>query len=299
MAPAARCRLLADCLRRILTAGLSLNATALKYIDATFADPTADGLLAVLRDEADCERDSLLALLFTPEESTQERLETILERHRFHQADGDQVVDDLLNPPPTVTFRLPGDRGEFSLPLPSEGARRLVRLLHVEKRLPAVVRTSVDNLVDETQALRVKVTIRNARCALGHRKAAFLSNAVAKLDFSLPEDHACLLAALSLLEDFDDRTDFYGALMQRKRSLRLQMQAARTLDEQLRKSNPETMMLQGQRLGGIDVFEARRLVAAIDRLGMAIFGRTEESGLPAMAENLEATDAAAVFRLLI
>ena len=48
----------------ILQSGLTINADTQHYIDSTFSNPSIDTLAALLKDEANCETDSLVELLF-------------------------------------------------------------------------------------------------------------------------------------------------------------------------------------------------------------------------------------------
>ena len=62
-------------------------------------------------------------------------------------------------------------------------------------------------------------------------------------------------------------------------------------------SNPETMMLQGSPIGSIDTAEAGRLIAMIDRISAAIFGRTEPLEPPALEMEYELRDRADALNL--
>ena len=67
-------RIAAD-LQEILARGLDLSAETVRFIDSTFAHPSAAELSALLTDDAVPERDSLLELLFSPDEALQIELE--------------------------------------------------------------------------------------------------------------------------------------------------------------------------------------------------------------------------------
>ena len=61
----------------ILQGGLALNSDTQHYIDSTFSNPSVAELDALLQDEFSCETDSLMELLFFPDESVQLQLEEI------------------------------------------------------------------------------------------------------------------------------------------------------------------------------------------------------------------------------
>ncbi|MCK5205289.1 MAG: hypothetical protein KAR15_15505, partial [Desulfobacterales bacterium] len=62
---------LADRIIDILQSGLTMNADTLHYIDSTFSNPSIGELEELLQDESSCETDSLIELLFFPDESVQ------------------------------------------------------------------------------------------------------------------------------------------------------------------------------------------------------------------------------------
>ncbi len=62
--PNEKCVLLAKKIEEILRHGLNLSHDVLHYIDSTFSNPSVKELETVINDESDCEKDSLLELIF-------------------------------------------------------------------------------------------------------------------------------------------------------------------------------------------------------------------------------------------
>ena len=277
-------------LRRILTDGLALTDATMHYIDSTFDAPDAQELMGILADENDCERDPLIELLFSPDETTQVRVENLLQESTFNKEDQALITDELMKSQTVVKIGLPENRGQLELPLPAAGAERLVSLLHIEKRLPGKLRKAIDTNVKRSAATRIKVIFRNARCRFCERDVAFLSRALKGLDLDRPPDVDSLEYALTVLADSPSPADVYQVLMQRKKIYSRQLQAALKQEEQLRKSNPEIMMLQGKRIGGIDAAEARHLIAMIDRISIGAFGVTEPTLPPALEAEYDIQD---------
>jgi hypothetical protein len=269
------CRHLADALRRYLGSGLTVDPATMHYIDSTFSHPTISDITSILADEENCERDPLLELLFSPDRDLQVRLEKLLSSAALSRQDRPAVIGRLMRSPPLVEIRLPGNRGTFKLLLPPAGADRLVSLLHIDRQLPVALQQSIDASVAKSHSMAVRVVLRNSRCRFSERDVKFLGRVLAGLDFNRPADIDSLEYALSVLADRPPPADVYRALMTRKRIYGRQLQAALKQAEQLRKSNPEIMMLQGRRIVGMDAAEARRLIGMIDRVSLAAFNRTE------------------------
>lgn len=59
-----KCVLLAKKIEKILINGLNLSNDVLHYIDSTFSNPSVKELEALINDASDCEKDSLLELIF-------------------------------------------------------------------------------------------------------------------------------------------------------------------------------------------------------------------------------------------
>ena len=71
MIPSPSVARIADTLRAILARGLDLTPDTLRFIDSTFSQPSAAELAAILKDDDAPEGDSLLELLFAPDDALQ------------------------------------------------------------------------------------------------------------------------------------------------------------------------------------------------------------------------------------
>jgi hypothetical protein len=78
---------LAEKIIDILRSGLTLNPDTLHYIDSTFSNPSIGELEELLQDESSCEADSLIELLFFPDEPVQIQLEEMLAEIRLQKQD--------------------------------------------------------------------------------------------------------------------------------------------------------------------------------------------------------------------
>ena len=81
--------------------------------------------------------------------------------------------------------------------------------------------------------------------------------------------------ALSFLDELKDEEDMFRALMDRKKRHFRSLQKARKLDNQLSRHNVETLLLKGESLSYIDRIDARKKINIIDRISLAVFGKTE------------------------
>jgi hypothetical protein len=275
----AAARIAAD-LRAMLTRGLVLSAATLHFIDSTFAHPSAAELGALIADDNVPERDSLLELLFSPDEALQIALEERLDLRQGALPRVDEVLAHLAAVPLAVEFRFPDGRGRFEVAMTAPLARRLVRGLGIDRELPERVAEAIAARGAGAGATRLRVMIRNARFAFTPAASEFLCALVATLDPDDEEDRSCLAFAMEILAETGASADVFAALAARKQWLSRALQHGRRLREQLARSNLETLLSQGQRLTWVDEALARRQMDHVDRIGRAVFGR----GLPAGAD---------------
>ena len=270
-----KCNQLADEIRKILGRGITLSSDVVHFIDSTFSNPTIAELQAILHDDANCEKDSLMELLFFPDEAMQLELEDLIENLWLDQSDQDRIREAIGREPPQVTFHLPEDRGSFNLRLPLEVAPGFLVRLRITKHLDPNLRETINKYAGESNCNGFKVKIRNARFTPHDSKIRFLCDLFRLVK---PESHdfgLCLDFALTLLDEMPEDSDMYQALMAKKRFYLRSLQRAQKMEAQLQKSNLETLLSQGKRVILFDKSDARKKLQIIDRISRAIFGKTE------------------------
>jgi hypothetical protein len=269
------CARLAAEIRRIFNNGITLSGDVIHYIDSTFSNPTVEELQTFLHDDSNCEKDSLMELLFFPDESMQLQLEELLETLRLRQADENKLQILFGREPLQAVFRFPEKSVTLNLFLPQEVAPALISRLHIAKHLDPKLCAVINSQVVSDARSRYKVKIRNARFSAGENKIQFLCDFFEKLE---PESHdfnECLDFALSLLDEIDEDTELYRALMAKKKFYLRSLEKAKQLETQLQKSNPETLLLEGKRVILVDKADARKKMLIIDRISRAVYGKTE------------------------
>lgn len=259
-------------LRAILAAGLDLTAETVRFIDSTFSHPSAAELAAILADDAAPERDSLLDLLFSPDEGLQLELEDLLDDRRETGPSPEAVAARLAAAPLSVPFRFPDGRGRLEAPLTAELARRLVQGLRIDRKLPAAVAAAIRTNAAGPCRRRLRVLLRNARLGFGPVHEEFLCALIPNLGVRDEDGRDCFAFALELLSDIGESPDVRAALAARKKWLVRALHHGERLREQLRRSNFETLLSRGQRLTWVDDALARRQIGFVDRISMAAFG---------------------------
>jgi len=271
------CQILADAVAEILRRGLELDDDAQHFIDSTFSNSTVEHLQYIVNDDADEERAPLLDLVFSPDYATRLELEAILETGRFTEEDESIVEDMLCQRIQEVDVCLPKGRGTIRIEMPRYNAGRFISRLKISKQLDTRVKEAIDAHLEEDLRVTAKVDFRIRRARYPEGRIEFLCRFFERMNAGSTGFKDCLDFVLTLLEELreDDPRDMYKVLVDKKRSCFRSIQQAKRFEEQLRKSNMEIMMMQGARMPYVNKDETAWKMKLIDRISIAVFGKTE------------------------
>jgi hypothetical protein len=270
--------LLVNEILKILSKGLSLSNGVIQYIDSTFSNPTVEELKEILQDDSNCEKDSLVELLFFPDLSLQYKLEDFLESRQFEQDDEIKVLDHLCRNPIVVEFYFPENRGFFKLEIPETAAHQYIKRLNIFKQIDRNLLLTIKENTTANSKNKFAVRLRNSRFAATDNTHRFLSVFFEKWDTENNDALKYFDFILLFLEELQEDHDICEALMKKKRFYLKHLKRAEKFEEQLNKTNMETLMLTGKITALIDKNEARDKMATIDRISQTIFGKTEYYG---------------------
>ncbi len=210
---------LADRIIDILQSGLTMNADTLHYIDSTFSNPSIGELEELLQDESNCETDSLLELLFFPDESVQLQLEDMLEDIQFQKQDEQKIRDMVCNKSFQTRIRFPDDRGTLGMEVTPLNVARFIAHLNLLRRLNPKLTASVSDYVPVTFQTRCKVKLRNTRPITSQSKILFLQAFFEKLQGDSDDFFDDLDFILSFLDECKDEPEMFQALIAKKKIL--------------------------------------------------------------------------------
>jgi len=270
-----KCILLAERIVKILKEGIHLNSDAMHFIDSTFSGPCINELEKIITDDSDCERDSLIELIFFPDEEIQVRLEDLLESHNYCREDEKKVLDYLSSGQIESTIHFPDNKGALSVKMPYEAAGRFLTRLNIHRNIDEKISAAIDTYVSEKLKISVKVKLRNTVNEIAENKIFFLCDFFEKMEDESGDFLECLDFILSFLNEIENTSDFFNALMDKKRFYFKNLHRAEKFRQQLEKGNMETMILQGVRSPYINIEDEKRKMKLIDKISLSIFGRTE------------------------
>ena len=265
----------ADKIIDILQSGLTLNADTQHYIDSTFSNPAVATLEELVKDQTNCETDSLVALLFFPDESVQLQLEEIIEDFCFEKRDERAIEDMVCDQLHQTRIGFSDGRGSFGMAVSPANVAQFIAHLNLSRSLDPKLRSAIAKYVDPMLQTRCRVRLRNARPVSSPTHILFLVDFFKNLRIESDEFLDCLDFLLSFLDELGDEADMFQALMAKKRFYFWSLQKAKNLDIQLTKHNVETLLLKGKRVAYVDTADARKKIQMIDRISLAVYGKTE------------------------
>jgi hypothetical protein len=265
---------LALALRGPLERAMELSPAVMGFIDSTFSNPTAEFLNGILRDESHPDADGLRELLLSPDEPLLIEVEALLAGHAWQPAEEEALIEFLYRPPACASLRFPDGRGALSVEVTPELARRWVSPFNLTRRLPAELDAAIG------PAARTRRLVRNSRVTWSVPAIAF---ARALLQTQNPADDPSLAVldfALDVVADAPAGADIFQALSARRRLLLRALQQIRRQQENLARLPIEVLASQGVRPIVLDEPDTRSKIAALDRVCLAVFGRTAATETP-------------------
>lgn len=245
------------------------------FIDSTFSSPCINELEKIIADNSDCERDSLIELIFFPDEEIQAKLEDLLESHNYCREDEKKVLDYLSSRQIKSTIHFPDNKGALSVKMPYEAAGRFLARLNIHRNIDEKLSAAIDTYVSEKLKISVRVKLRNTVNEIAGNKILFLCDFFEKIEDESGDFLECLDFILSFLDEAENISDLFSALMDKKRFYFKNLQRAEKFRQQLEKGNMETMILQGVKAPYINIEDEKRKMELIDKISLSVFGRTE------------------------
>jgi hypothetical protein len=258
-----------------LEKGGDLDDEILDYIDAVLFPPEPDRLSAFLADDENSERDTLLDLIFYPDRAVQIGLEPILAAGRYSPEDEATILDRLLTRTIECAIGMPDGRLLTRVRVPEFVKSRYLERLNITWQMPSDLAAAIDSGVSAAMEPVMRVWLRNAGMRFSDSQVTFLCRFFERMDDSHPDYPACLDLALSLLDNKGTAETIYDLLVDYKRVCFRALEQARRFADLLRRSNMETLMLQGVQPPRESPDVLLHRMGLIDRICLGVFGRTE------------------------
>ncbi|RTZ98034.1 MAG: hypothetical protein DSY90_05605 [Deltaproteobacteria bacterium] len=269
------CQRLVEKIIMLLASGITADPAVCAYIETTFSTPSLHDLKAILVDETHEERDSLIDLLLFPDEPFQAALSPFLLKYAFSAVDQEWVIRHMSKILRTVTVYFPMLKGHTVLTLTSSVTEAIVKRLNICWQPAPSLREVIDNRMTEDRRTAVYVRLRNANLTPDSSGTRLLCRF-----FETFADAVDFFECFDWMVGFIGRmkgTDGYQPLMKEKQSYVEAAQYALKFERMRQINNMETLMLQGVQVPTMRAQEAAAQVILIDRLALALYGRTDSA----------------------
>ena len=253
--------------------GLHISQTGCDFIFSTFSISGIRDLKALIRDTSNCESDSLIELIYFPDESIQLRLEDQLESYVFQQTDQETVLEQILSHQGKTRVHFEGLQPVLTIKTLENGVRAFLARLNIARQIDSELVGIIDHRAGEEQGRKYKVWLRNMVMDLRARDNAFIKDLFLKMGFSSNFDEY-LFFSLRLLEESQNETDLFQALNQHKQRCLKHLQQNDRLEAYRSNHNIETLMAHGIRIPHMHKQTLLVQIAFVDDICLALFNRS-------------------------
>jgi hypothetical protein len=193
-------------------------------------------------------------------------VEALIAGHAWQPAEEEALIEFLHRPPTCASLRFPDGRGTLSVDVTPELARRWVSPFNLTRHLPAELAAAIG------PAARTRRLVRNSRVTWSEPAVVFARALLQTLNPADGQSLAALDFALDVVADAPAGADLFQALSARRRLLWRALQQTRR--------QQEVLASQGLRPTVLDEPDTRFKIAALDRVCLAVFGRSAETEPP-------------------
>ena len=261
-----QCHLLISEIEAYFREGILLSDGDCHFIRSTFSDPSLSELRTIISDPSNPDKDSLLELIFTPDEPLQMRIEDLMSEDVFQEKDEDDLTAYLTAERPVAMVFISGRKDSLSIKMPADYIQKFILHLRITKRLDRRIIDTVEQYLTGTVRQQVKVKLRNSNFNESRNKIDFLCAFLKTANGISPLFWISLDFLLFFLEEMSSESSIGYELFKRKQYYKEKIQQAITYEKQLRKSNMETMMMQGRRNQSINIVDLQEKIDIINYL---------------------------------
>ena len=269
-----KCQQFASVIQAIFEEGLPVSQDSQHFILSTFCMSDIRELETLITDPSNCEGDSLIELIYFPDESIQLRLEDQLELEGFQQKDQEIILAYLSACRGNTLFRFEGLQPVLAIKTLESGARAFLARLNISRHLHPELIEVIDQMTETRQGRKYKVWLRNMVIPLRDRDSIFLKNLFLKMGARKERFHEYLYFSLRFLEESQNNADLLESLIQHKQRCLKHLQQNDRLEAYRRNHNMETLMAHGIRIPYLDKQALLLQVTLVGDICLALFDRS-------------------------
>ena len=294
-------RILSDTLAQILSSGIRAGTDVVAYINSTYDYPSIDEIRTIIERRDGSDSESLVELIFFPDHSIQLQLEKVLEKHTYTPDDVAAVAADLAGRNIMARIALVESGRMLHLLVDRSIIDPFLSRLNMTYALDADLCRTIEEVVPKDVQRAVRIRLRNAQARPSGHKRDFVARYLRAVGDD-PFIFEGLDFLLEFIREIGPDADIYEAMMRKKRRCWQHLNRYVEIEGKLSGSNMEIQLLRGERFPHIDRERMLKTISTIDRICLAVFGKTETIAAASdSADSLQIDDemdAAALIRRL-
>lgn len=247
----------------------------MEFIYSTVSASSTSDLKVMLENWDDPEIDSIIDLIFFPDQVIAEALEPLLESCRFSKADEKKIVESLLAKPIRARIFLPDLDMPVIIRVPEFIIDQFVGRLNINWRHGNVLSEIINRRFSASDRLKIKVKLRSSHPALKDNTLRLLAQFLEKVEPGEKDLFPCLGFILTLVDDIPEDANLYDFLVERKWFYFRSLKKAEKFEKLSMKTNMETLMLQGIRAPHAPKEDLKNNMELIDTVCRIVFNKTK------------------------
>lgn len=256
--------------------GIRLGKDVVHYMESVAGAAGPDELLEFLEDEQNCDSQSLYQLIFYPGERDQLLVEPLIQNGSVSRQDIQDIERNLAYEKIRTRLIFPDETTTPRIRIPEDALCMYVRRLNLGRSIPAEIAEAISlHAAGQSLGLRFRVMLRNSRFGFGENIVSFLCNYLKRMPVKSEQDMEQASWIIDFLDQAGAETDIYAALMEEKHRTAEMIRQAASSEKRLTTQPVEALIMQGVSIPCISADEAAARINTIDRIALAVFGKTE------------------------
>ncbi len=280
-----RIKAVADAIEAVFKKGVHLTGDVLHYLESTHAIVHPEELLGALLPPFDCDSESICEMVFYPDESQQAFLEPVLEKNPIEDEQEKKVLADMIAARKIgAAIYFPSADRPCRLSIPDAAVHRYIQRINADRRMDPRILEAIGLAIQSPEtAAAVKVKLRNARFDFEDYRVASICAFLDGIEENSPDFMDLFVLLCRILETMSADADLFSALMETKHKCLEMIRQAEKTETDLKQNPVEVLMMRGETIAAIDAAQVRTQIDYIDRVALALFGRT--GALPTTGQN--------------
>ncbi len=266
----------ADAIEAVFKKGIHLTDDVLHYLESTHAIVHPEELHRMLLPPFDCDSESICEMVFYPDESQQAFLEPVLEKNSIKDNQEKKMLADMLaekNIAPAIYF--PSNTRPCCASIPDAAIHRYIQRINADRRIDPRILAAIRLAIQSPEtAAAVKVKLRNSRIDFTDYRVSSICAFLDGIEENSADFMDLFVLLCRVLETMSPDTDLFSALMETKHKCLEMIRQAEKNETDLKQNPVEVLMMRGETIAAIDAAQVRIQIDRIDRIALALFGRT-------------------------